>query len=131
MVSGMNANRMNPYNQYRMTSVQTANPGKLLLMLYDGLVVCLKQAKQAVEEKKMDQAHTSLIQSQDIITELMNTLNMEYEVSENLYKLYDYQRQQLIEANIKKDAEIIDQVLNFVSDLRQTWAQAVEQTKGS
>ncbi|MGI6405926.1 MAG: flagellar export chaperone FliS [Syntrophaceticus sp.] len=127
----MNANRMNPYNQYRMTSVQTANPGKLLLMLYDGLVVCLKQAKQAVEEKKMDQAHTSLIQSQDIITELMNTLNMEYEVSENLYKLYDYQRQQLIEANIKKDAEIIDQVLNFVSDLRQTWAQAVEQTKGS
>jgi flagellar protein FliS len=131
MVSGMNANRMNPYNQYRMTSVQTANPEKLLLMLYDGLVVCLKQAKQAVEEKKMDQAHTSLIQGQDIITELMNTLNMDYDISENLYKLYDYQRQQLIEANIKKDAEIIDQVLTFTSDLRQTWAQAVDQTKGS
>lgn len=127
----MNANRMNPYNQYRMTSLQTANPGKLLLMLYDGLVVCLKQAKQAVEEKKMDQAHTSLIKSQDIITELMNTLNMDYDISESLYKLYDYQRQQLIEANIKKDAEIIGQVLKFVSDLRQTWAQAVEQTKGS
>mgnify|MGYP000890506612 FL=1 len=127
----MNANRMNPYNQYRMTSVQTANPEKLLLMLYDGLVVCLKQAKQAVEEKKMDQAHTSLIQGQDIITELMNTLNMDYDISENLYKLYDYQRQQLIEANIKKDAEIIDQVLTFTSDLRQTWAQAVDQTKGS
>lgn len=127
----MNANRMNPYDQYRMTSVQTANPGKLLLMLYDSLVVCLKQAKQAVEEKKMDQAHTSLIKSQDIITELMNTLNMDYEVSENLYKLYDYQRQRLIEANIKKDAEIIDQVLNFTRDLRQTWAQAVDQTKGS
>ena len=127
----MNANRMNPYNQYRMTSVQTANPEKLLLMLYDGLVVCLKQAKQAVEEKKMDQAHTSLIQGQDIITELMNTLNMDYDISEGLYKLYDYQRQQLIEANIKKDAEIIDQVLTFTSDLRQTWAQAVEQTKGS
>ena len=127
----MNANRMNPYNQYRMTSVQTANPEKLLLMLYDGLVVCLKQAKQAIEERKMDQAHTSLIKSQDIITELMNTLNMDYDISENLYKLYDYQRQQLIEANIKKDAEIIEQVLNFVSDLRQTWAQAVEQTKGS
>ncbi len=127
----MNANRMNPYNQYRMTSVQTANPEKLLLMLYDGLVVCLKQAKQAIEERKMDQAHTSLIKSQDIITELMNTLNMDYDISENLYKLYDYQRQQLIEANNKKDAEIIEQVLNFVSDLRQTWAQAVEQTKGS
>ncbi|HBG22169.1 MAG: flagellar export chaperone FliS [Syntrophaceticus sp.] len=127
----MNANRMNPYNQYRMTSVQTANPEKLLLMLYDGLVVCLKQAKQAVEEKKMDQAHTSLIQGQDIITELMNTLNMDYDISEGLYKLYDYQRQQLIEANIKKDAEIIDQVLTFTSDLRQTWAQAVDQTKGS
>ena len=127
----MNANRMNPYNQYRMTSVQTANPEKLLLMLYDGLVVCLKQTKQAIEERKMDQAHTSLIKSQDIITELMNTLNMDYDISENLYKLYDYQRQQLIEANIKKDAEIIEQVLNFVSDLRQTWAQAVEQTKGS
>lgn len=127
----MKANNKNPYNQYRMTSVQTASPGKLLLMLYDDLVVGLKQAKQAIKEKRMGQAHTSLIHSQDILTELINTLNMDYEISENLYTLYDYQKQLLIQANIKKDAEIVEQMLDSVCDLRQTWAQAVELTKGS
>jgi flagellar protein FliS len=127
----MNMSKMNPYNQYRMTSIQTAGPGKLLIMLYDGLMVFLKQAKQAIEEKNLEQAHTCLVKSQDIITELMSTLNMDYELSDSLYKLYDYQRQQLIRANLEKDSAVIDEVIGFITELRQTWAQAVEQTKGS
>ena len=56
---------------------------------------------------------------------------LKVEISENLYTLYDYQKQLLIQANIKKDAEIVEQMLDYVCDLRQTWAQAVELTKGS
>ncbi len=127
----MNVSKMNPYNQYRRTSIQTASPEKLLLMLYDGLMVFLKQAKQAIEKKNLEQAHTCLVKSQEIITELMSTLNMDYEISDSLYKLYDYQRQQLIRANLEKDPAVIDEVMGFVTELRQTWAQAVEQTQSS
>jgi flagellar protein FliS len=123
----MSAASANAYNQYRTIAVTTASPEKLLLMLYDGLVIDLKQAKQAIEQRDPATAHTYLIKGQDIITELMRTLNMKYEVSANLYRLYDYLRRRLIRANVKKDAAIIEEVLKIVTGLRATWAAAAAQ----
>ncbi len=127
----MNISKRNPYDQYRKTSVSTASPGKLLMMLYDGLMVFLKQAKQAVQDEKLEEAHTNLVKSQDILSELMGTLNMEIPLSENLYKLYDFQKEQLVKANMEKDPELIAQVIETVDELRQTWAEATGQKKVS
>lgn len=118
---------MNPYNQYRATAVQTARPGKLLLMLYDGLVLSLKQAKQCIEEGVASEAHHHLIKAQEIVTELMCTLNMDYEIAHNLYQLYDYFKSRLIQANISKNAGIVEEVLSFVKELRDAWEEVVKQ----
>jgi flagellar protein FliS len=123
----MNQQQVNAYSQYRNTAIFTANPERLLLMLYDGLVQFLRQARQAVEQKDIAGANSNLIKSQNIINELMNTLNMDYDISADLYQLYDYLNRRLIEANVKKDTGIIDEVLGLVADLRTTWAEANHQ----
>ncbi|MGD0622014.1 MAG: flagellar export chaperone FliS [Thermacetogeniaceae bacterium] len=119
----------NAYNQYRQIAVTTARPEKLLLMLYDGLVIYLKQAKQAIEQHDPATAHTFLMKGQDIITELMATLKMNYEISTNLYRLYDYMRRRLIAANVRKDAAIIEEILGIATGLRASWAAAAEQVQ--
>lgn len=124
----MRADLENAYNQYHVTAVATANPEKLLLMLYDGLLLDLKQAKRALEDNDLSNAHSFLIKGQNIITELMSTLRMEYEISLNLYRLYDYLRRRLITANVKKDPNIIEEVLGMAGELRAVWAAAAKQT---
>lgn len=121
-------NQQNAYNQYRTAAVQTANPGKLLLMLFDGLVVALKQAKTSVEKSDHQESNRLLMKGQDILSELMATLNMDYEISASLYSLYDYLRQRLMQANISKDVAVIEEVLGFAIELRSTWADAVKAT---
>lgn len=112
------------YDQYRKTSVETLTPAKLLLMLYDGALKSMRTAQKAIQEKDMNLAHNQLVKAQDIIIELMTTLNMEYQVSHQLYALYDYLHQRLIEANMTKDTAIINEVCQFVSEIRETFAQA-------
>lgn len=117
---------VNAYNQYRTTAVQTAKPEKLLLMLYDGLVLSLKMAQQALGKRDTSEAHQNLIKAQDIITELMSTLNMEYEISSRLFQLYDFWKRQLVQANTRKDVQIVGEVLSFVTELRDAWATVIK-----
>jgi flagellar secretion chaperone FliS len=113
------------YQKYQQTSVQTATPGQLLLMLYDGCIRFLNQAKQAIHDQNMEQAHINLVKAQNIITELMVTLNLDIPISHNLYQLYDFYKRQLIEANLKKTVEPIETTLAFFQDMRKTWAEAI------
>jgi flagellar protein FliS len=119
----------NAYNKYRQIAVTTASPEKLLLMLYDGLVIDLKQGKQAIERRDPATAHTYLMKGQNIVTQLMSTLKMDYEISANLYRLYDYMRRRLIAANVKKDAAIVEEILGMATGLRASWAAASEQVQ--
>jgi flagellar protein FliS len=125
----MYADAENAYNQYRKTAVMTASGDKLLLMLYDGLVTDLKKAKQAVEQRDPASAHTLLIKGQNIITELMRTLKMEYAISTDLYRLYDYLRRRLIRANVKKDPAIVEEALGMAIGLRNTWMAAASRVR--
>lgn len=114
----------NPYNQYRQQQVTTASPDKLLLMLYDGALRFCRQAQKALGDENMNEAHTFLTKAQKIIEELMVTLNMDYEIAHNLYSLYDYLYRRLVEANLKKDLAIIEEVVGFLTELRQAFAEA-------
>lgn len=115
------------YDQYRRTAIETVSPGKLLLMLYDGAIKNLNNAITAINNKNLNGAHNDIIKTQDIIVELMSTLNMDYEISKSLYSLYDYMLNRLIEANLKKDAAILEEVCGYLSELRDTWQQVVKQ----
>jgi flagellar protein FliS len=116
----------NPYSQYRATAIATANPEKLLLMLYDGLLSSLRQARQALDSGEIQAAHRLLIKGQDIVSELNRTLNRDYEISGSLSRLYDYLYRRLVEANLKKDPAALDEVLELISGLRAAWAEAME-----
>lgn len=119
----------NPYNQYKENSIYTASPEELTMMLYNGLVKFLMQAKSSLEEKDIQKSNNSIIRAQDVIAEFQSTLDMKYEISHNLYALYDYMQRQLVQANVKKDVEKLEEVLGFAKELRDTWAEAMKIAK--
>ncbi len=119
----------NPYQQYQQNTVNTASPQELTLMLYNGLVRYLKLASQGIEEKDMEKSNNYIIRSEDIITEFMCTLDMQYEISDSLFALYEYMNRRLIEANIKKDKVIVDEIIGYAEELRDAWAQAMKLAK--
>lgn len=117
-----------PYNIYKANQVNTTSKERLVLMVYDGAVKYLTKAVAAIDDHDYQQAHAHLVRSQDIILALMSGLNMQAgDISNNLFNLYEYMHRQLVEANIKKDKELVERVLGMVSDLRDTWAQLMPQ----
>ncbi len=120
----MNVNAQ-AYDRYKRMAVETVAPGKLLLMLYDGAIKNLENAKKAIGDKDIGRAHEEIIKVQDIIVELMSTLDMRYDIAGNLYSLYDYLHRRLVEANVKKDLRILDEVQGFMKELRDAWQQVV------
>jgi flagellar protein FliS len=113
----------NPFEQYKETQVVTANQGKLIVMLYDGAIKFLNIALENLQPKTYDVVNNNIIKTQDIITELLLSLNMQEggEISKNLFNLYLYFKKTLLEANIKKDPELINHVLKLLKDLREAW----------
>lgn len=117
------------YNAYKQNSVNTASPGELTLMLYNGCLKFLNLARKAIEEKNIESKNTNLQKAQSIIQELMVTLNMDYEISKQIYPLYEYMNRRLIEANIKNDVEIIDEVIGLTTEFRDTWKEVIKRTR--
>ena len=116
----------NPYQAYQSNAVTTASPGELTLMLYNGCLRFMKAARTAIEIKDIEEKNENLIKAQNIISELRVTLNMDLEVSNNLMAMYEYIMRRLIEANVKNDTAILDEAAELVTDLRDTWKQAVQ-----
>ncbi len=119
----------NGYNQYKSNSINTATPEELTLMLYNGLIKFIMQAQVAVDDNCIEKANNGIVRAQAIITEFQSTLDMNYEVAQNLELLYDYMYRRLIEANLKKDKDILEEVLGMAKELRDTWAQAMKLAK--
>ena len=117
------------YQQYKENSVYTSTPEELTFMLYNGLVRFIMQAQHAIEVKDMKKANDSIIRAQDIILYLQNTLDIKYDVSKNLALIYDYMFRRLVDANIGKDKSVLDEVLGFAKELRDTWSQAMKLAK--
>lgn len=118
-------------NQYFQNSVNTASPAELTLMLYNGLVKYLMKAQESIAQDNLQKSHENIMRSQNIISEFQATLDMKYPISQNLMLLYDYMKHRLIDANVKKDMEIIDEVLIFARELRDTWAIAIKKSRTS
>ncbi len=113
----------NPYDQYKRTEINTANQGKLIVMLYDGAIKFLNIAVENMDPRTYDVVNTNIIKAQDIITELLLSLNMNEggEIAKNLTSLYVYFKKRLLEANIQKSAEVIKEVLVLLKELRDAW----------
>jgi len=102
----------------------SASPERLLLMLLEGAIKFVKLARKAIEEKDIEEANLYLTKAQDIIAELNQSLDMSFDISENLAGIYDFLYRQLVDANIKKDAEALDVVESMLAELKSTWEEA-------
>lgn len=117
----------NAYQVYQNNQVNTASQEKLLLMLYDGGLKFLRLSILALEEKNFEKTNEYLKKTQNIINELMVTLNFDTgEIAQNLYSLYDFMNHELIQANIQKDIEKIKTVQSMMEELRNTFAQIIK-----
>ena len=120
---------LNPYAKYKENSVNTATKEELTLMLYDGCIKFMNLAKIGIEEKNIEKANDNLLKAQAIITELDITLNMDIEISKNMHSLYDFALSRLVDANLKKDASLIDDAKSVIVDVRDAWKEAMNIVK--
>ena len=117
----------NQYNVYKQNSINMASKESLLIMLADATVRCTKIARKAIEDRNIQLAHKELTRVQDIYIELMATLNMDGgDFTKDLYKLYEFVKDKLYEANIKKDVVIIDEVMPIIEEIRNMWHEAIK-----
>ena len=122
----------NGYNVYKNNSVNFASKEQLLLMLLDGAVKFSKIAELALKEKNIKRAHENLVKTQDIFTELMASLDTGAgDWAEQLFKVYKFINEKLVEANMKKDVKILQDIIPLIEDVRSIWYEAHGKAKAS
>ncbi len=117
------------YAQYKQQSIVTLTPGEMIVKLYDEAIKRCNFSVKYIEDNDFEAANLSLKKAQDIIFYLKSALNTGYEVSQNLSQLYDYAKAQLVEANIKKDAAPIHNVIPMLKELREAFEEAEKATR--
>ncbi|MGB9840954.1 flagellar export chaperone FliS [Thermovenabulum sp.] len=115
---------INAYQQYQQNAILSAPPEKLVLMLYEGALKFLKLAKKSIEERNFVEANNNIIRVEDIVMELNMSLDTNYEISKNLRSLYNFIYEKLIDANIKKDVKILEEVEGILGGLKEAWQEA-------
>ena len=115
---------------YQAQSILTASPGQLVLLMYDGALRFLAQARASfalpdTDSGRIAQINTALLRAQAVIAELQVNLDHEAggEIATNLDRLYDYHLRRLLEANIRKDESIVSEVERLIRELREGWAE--------
>ena len=116
--------------EYNRNKILTASPAELTLMLYEGAIKFCNIAMIAIEKGDLQKAHTNIKKAEDIITEFKVTLYHKYTVAEDFEKIYDYIYSLLVNANVKKDPEILNQALVEIRGMRDTWKEVMNRTRG-
>jgi flagellar protein FliS len=120
-----------PQDAYRRQDILTANSVDLIVMMYDALKKNIILGKRGIAKNEPQIAHKHLIKAQDIVSELIKCLDMNYEISDELLSIYSFALRNLAEANIRKDPEPLTPVLEMVDDLRGAWAEVSGKVKGN
>ena len=119
------------YQQYEKSKILTASPAELTLMLYEGAIKFANIAVMAIEKGDVEKAHNNIRKVERIIEEFQATLNHKYPVAKDFDEVYKYLQQRLLEANIKKDKEIIEEVLKHLRTMRDTWKEVIQLSRNN
>ena len=114
------------YTAYANNKIMTASPAELTLMLYEGAIKFCNLAIMAIEDKNIVKAHNNIIKVERIIEEFKAALNHKYPVAKDFDSVYDYLMMRLQEANVKKDTEILEEVLKHLRTMRDTWKEVMK-----
>jgi flagellar protein FliS len=120
------------YKQYQRTQTETASPGELIVLLYGGAIKFLTVARQRLDAGDLEASHRSLLRAQEIILELMISVDVSVgPVAQSLFDLYEFMHRRLVEANVKKDGQLIDDVVGLLRELLPSWEQAIAASQKS
>ena len=115
----------NKMSEYQRNAILTASPAELTLMLYEGAIKFCNIAKIAIEKGDIQKAHDNIKRAQDIITEFRVTLDRKYPVWEDFERVYDYIYRKLVDANMHKDIDELDEALKYIREMRDTWKEVM------
>lgn len=115
----------NMAQQYNRNKILTATPAELTLLLYEGAIKFCNIAQVAIEKNDTEKAHTNIVKAEMIIEELQSTLNRKYPVAEDFDNVYKYIYSLLVDANMKKDTQVLDQALVKLRGMRDTWKEVM------
>lgn len=119
----------NAYAKYNTSKVLTASPAELTLMLYEGAIKFCNIAIVGIEQKDITKAHTNILKVQRIIDEFRSTLDRKYPVAEDFDRVYVYLLRRLLEANVKKDKAILEEVNMHLRSMRDNWKEVMRVNK--
>lgn len=119
----------NAYAKYNTSKVLTASPAELTLMLYEGAIKFCNIAIVGIEQKDITKAHTNILKVQRIIDEFRSTLDRKYPVAEDFDRVYVYLLRRLLEANMKKDKAILEEVNMHLRSMRDNWKEVMRVNK--
>lgn len=117
------------YSAYQNNKVMTASPAELTLMLYEGAIKFCNIAIMGIEQNDIEKASNNIIKVERIIDEFRSTLNFKYPVAKDFDDVYRYLNERLAQANIKKDKEILEEVLKHLRTMRDTWKEVMVLSK--
>ena len=112
-------------DSYRKMQIETADPATLILMLYDRAIVLLDKGKNEIIEKQYEEKGHSLTKANEIIAELLGSLDMEKggEIASSLSRLYNFVMREIIDADMNLNTNAIDNSRRIVSELRESWVR--------
>lgn len=121
----------NPFAEYTNNKIMTASPAEITLMLYEGAIKFCNIAIVSIEHGEIEKAHLNIRKTQRIIEEFRNTLDHKYEVAKDFDRIYVYLLRRLVEANMKKDIAILEEVNTHLRSVRDTWKEVMKRSKQS
>lgn len=113
------------YEKYGNDKIMMASPAELTLMLYEGAIKFCNVAIMGIEQKDVEKSHKNITKAENIIGYLRETLDMKYPVAQDFENIYVYLNERLVEANIKKDKEILEEVCGHLRSVRDTWKEVM------
>ena len=113
------------YAQYNNSKILTASPAELTLMLYEGAIKFGNMAIMAIDEKNVEKAHINIVKAQKIIYHFRITLDMNYPVAQDFERVYAYLADRLVQADVHKDKEIMEEVCTHLRSMRDTWKEVM------
>lgn len=116
---------MKQLETYKNNSITTASGPNLTLMLYNGCIKCIQQALRDVEQNHFESKNKHIQKAQNIITELMLTLDTNIPISKQFLSLYEFAHYQLQQGNIHHDKQLIEKALDVIVEFRDTWKEAI------
>ncbi len=120
---------INAATAYQNNKITTASPAELTLMLYEGAIKFCNIAISGIEENNVAKSNNNIIKTEKIVSYLRSTLDFKYPVAKDFDNVYSYVYERLVAANISKDKDILDEVLDHLREMRDTWKVVVKQGK--